>query len=132
MSPLTIRFLKASLFYFALAGLLGLSFFLVPTLVGEFKFMHTHFNLLGWMSMMIYGVGYHILPRFRGKPLYSDKLGDIQFWVANIGLVVMTVAKAISLSVTGAALWTGIAIVGAFISVAGVLIFVLNLWKTIE
>jgi cytochrome c oxidase cbb3-type subunit 1 len=47
--------------------------------------------LLGWVSMMIYGVGYHILPRFMGRPLYSTKMGDAQFWLANIGLVFMLV-----------------------------------------
>jgi hypothetical protein len=45
--------------------------------------------MLGWVSMMIYGVGYHILPRFSGKPLRYPKIGEIQFWTANIGLVGM-------------------------------------------
>jgi cbb3-type cytochrome oxidase subunit 1 len=53
------------------------------------KFVHSHLNLLGWVSMMIYGVGYHILPRFMGRPLYSLKMGEAQFWLANIGLVFM-------------------------------------------
>ena len=37
--------------------------------------------------MMIFGVGYHILPRFSGTPLAYPKVGNIQFYVANIGLV---------------------------------------------
>jgi cbb3-type cytochrome oxidase subunit 1 len=53
------------------------------------RFAHVHLNLLGWMSMLIFGVGYHILPRFAGKTLYSNRLAEIQFWLANIGLIGM-------------------------------------------
>ena len=55
------------------------------------KFVHSHLNMLGWVSMMIYGVGYHILPRFMGRPLYSNKIGEVQFYLANISLVAMLV-----------------------------------------
>jgi len=53
-----------------------------------------HLNLLGFMSMMIYGVGYHILilPRFSGRPVYSPLLMRIQFWFANPGLIGMAVS----------------------------------------
>ncbi len=37
--------------------------------------------------MMIYGVGYHILPRFNGNPVAFPKLAIIHFWVANVALV---------------------------------------------
>jgi cytochrome c oxidase cbb3-type subunit 1 len=53
------------------------------------KFVHSHLNMLGWVSMMIYGVGYHILPKFMGRAMHSKALGEIQFWMANIGLVAM-------------------------------------------
>jgi len=53
------------------------------------KFVHSHLNMLGWVSMMIYGVGYHILPRFMGRPLHSNKIGIVQFYLANISLVAM-------------------------------------------
>ena len=53
------------------------------------KFVHSHLNLLGWVSMMIYGVGYHVLPRFSGRPLKYPKMGELQFWTANTGLIGM-------------------------------------------
>jgi len=37
--------------------------------------------------MMIYGVGYHILPRFNGNPVAFPKLAVFHFWVANVALV---------------------------------------------
>jgi len=57
-----------------------------PSVLMHLKFVHSHLNMLGWVSMMIFGVGYHILPRFAGKPLKSPKMGELQFWLANIGL----------------------------------------------
>lgn len=53
------------------------------------KFVHSHLMLLGWVSMMIFGVGYHILPRFAGKALKSKTLAEVQFWLANAGLIGM-------------------------------------------
>jgi cytochrome c oxidase cbb3-type subunit 1 len=53
------------------------------------KFVHSHLNMLGWVSMMIYGVGYHILPRFMGRPLYSNKIGEAQFYLGNVALIGM-------------------------------------------
>ena len=53
----------------------------------QLLFTHVHLNLLGWMTMMVYGVGYHILPRFSGTPLAYPKLGNLQFYLANAGLV---------------------------------------------
>ena len=33
------------------------------------QFAHAHLNLPGFMAMMIYGIGYFILPRFTARPL---------------------------------------------------------------
>jgi len=37
--------------------------------------------------MMVYGVGYHILPRFNGNPVAFPNLAIAHFWVANVALV---------------------------------------------
>lgn len=39
--------------------------------------------------MMIYGVGYHVLPRFSGRPLRYPQLGELHFLAANISLIGM-------------------------------------------
>ena len=81
-------FVIMSIIYLGLATVLGIAMLWHQELLA-IKFVHSHLNMLGWVSMMIYGVGYHILPRFMGRPVYSTALGNIQFWLANIGLVVM-------------------------------------------
>lgn len=79
-------FIVMSIVYLGISTVLGIFMLWNPTMLGM-KFVHSHLNMLGWVSMMIYGVGYHILPRFMGRPLYSNKVGEIHFYLANISLV---------------------------------------------
>ncbi len=82
------NFIIASIIYLGVSSILGIAMLWEQSLL-SLKFVHSHLNMLGWVSMMIYGVGYHILPRFSGKPLKYPKMGELQFWTANIGLVGM-------------------------------------------
>src|SRR5512134_2099315 len=91
MDRYTKGFVVASLAYFFLAAVLGI-------LVGSadaapwVRFAHVHFMLLGFMSMMIYGVGYFILPRFNGRTLRWPSWVPVHFYAANIGLIGMVAA----------------------------------------
>jgi len=82
------NFIIVSIIYLGIASLLGLGMLWNASFL-PLKFVHSHLNMLGWVSMMIYGVGYHVLPRFSGRPLRYPKIGELQFWMANIGLVGM-------------------------------------------
>lgn len=84
-----------SIVYLGIAAVLGIVM-LGNQNVMALKFVHSHLNMLGWVSMMIYGVGYHILPRFMGRPLYSNKIGEAQFYLANISLVAMLLFYALN------------------------------------
>ncbi len=87
MNPLSKNFVRASLIYFFIAAILGTIMISMKSYPAQLLFTHVHLNLLGWMTMMVYGVGYHILPRFSGTPLAYPKLGNLQFYLANAGLV---------------------------------------------
>ncbi len=50
---------------------------------------HTHFGLIGWISMMIFGFSYSLLPMFTGKTLHSPTLAYLHFGLINLGLVGM-------------------------------------------
>ncbi len=84
------NFIVASIVYLAVASVIGI-LMIMNTNMLTLKFVHSHFMLIGWVSMMIYGVGYHILPRFSGKLIKSKMIGEIQFWLANIGLIGMVI-----------------------------------------
>ncbi|MGD2081297.1 MAG: hypothetical protein PVG55_01620 [Nitrospirota bacterium] len=82
------NFIAMSMVYLAVASFMGVAMLASPGLLA-LKFVHSHLMLLGWVSMMIYGVGYHILPRFAGKLIKKPGLCELQFWMANVGLVGM-------------------------------------------
>lgn len=127
MSKITVWFIRCAMIYFLIAILLGI-YMSVAGPVYPWMPVHAHFNLLGWMSMMIYGVAYHILPRFSGKPLWSDRLSYAQLWLANIGLVGM----AIGWFVRGTAGDSAVLLVFSVIEAVSIVFFILNMMLTIK
>jgi cbb3-type cytochrome oxidase subunit 1 len=80
--------------------------------------------------MMIYGVGYHILPRFAGKLLKSQKLGELQFWLANIGLVGMLAFYTLGIY-NPSGLYRGLVIVSGIIEMLSIFLFFYNMIATL-
>lgn len=122
MDRYTKGFVLASLVYFFLAAIFGI--WMGASETAEWvKFGHVHFNLLGFMAMMIYGVGYFILPRFNAKTLKWPQLVPVHFIVANIGLLgmVFTAAERPSAGFT----------IFAFLSVLSAFLFGVNLGVTL-
>jgi cbb3-type cytochrome oxidase subunit 1 len=132
MSPTTIRFLKVGMAYFLLGSLLG-TLLAVPVTRDlmyrapgvQWKLAHTHLNLAGFVVMIIFGVAYHILPRFAGKPLHSEAWASAHFWIAALataGMVIGFIAPAAAVL-----LWAG-----SVAQLAGIVLGVVNLWLTIR
>src|SRR5512139_95952 len=111
MDRYTKGFVVASLAYFFLASVLGI-WMGGADAAGWVRFAHVHFNLLGFMSMMIYGVGYFILPRFNGRTLHWPSWVPIHFFIANIGLIGM-VATAPERPSTGFILFSALSVISA-------------------
>ncbi len=131
MDKEVVWFIRLSMVYFLVGSFLGLLFAAYPGMMRQdYISVHVHLNLLGWMSMMIFGVGYHILPRFSGRPLWSRRLSVIQFWLANIGLIGMAVGWVMrgSGSDTGTYVLAAFSVV-MFVSIA---MFIFNLMKTVK
>ncbi|HSL92833.1 MAG TPA: cbb3-type cytochrome c oxidase subunit I [Candidatus Limnocylindrales bacterium] len=132
MSPTTIRFLKVGMAYFVLGALLG-TLLAVPATRdllykapgAQWRLAHTHLNLAGFVIMIIFGIAYHILPRFAGKPLRSEAWAQAHFWIAALA----TAGMVIGFLVPAAAvlLWTG-----SVAQFAGIVLGVANLWLTIR
>ena len=111
MDRYTKGFVVASLVYFFLAAVLGI--WMGGTDAAAWvPFAHVHFNLLGFMTMMIYGVGYFILPRFNGRTLRWPSWVPVHFFVANIGLLGM-VATAPSIPSAGFVLFSALSVISA-------------------
>ena len=87
MDPVAKNFIRMSVIYFAISAVIGAYFMFSKINYHQLFQAHVHLMMLGWMSMMVYGVGYHILPRFNGNPVAFPKLAVAHFFVANIALV---------------------------------------------
>ena len=111
MDRYTKGFVVASLVYFFLAAVLGI-WMGGTDAAGWVRFAHVHFNLLGFMAMMIYGVGYFILPRFNGRTLRWPSWVPIHFFLANIGLIGM-VATTPERPSTGFILFSALSVISA-------------------
>ncbi|MCC6503400.1 MAG: hypothetical protein IT362_09725 [Deltaproteobacteria bacterium] len=127
MSKITVWFIRFAIIYFLVSILLGIHMSMSGA-VYPWMPIHAHFNLLGWMSMMIYGVGYHILPRFSGKPLFSDALATAQLWLSNIGLVGMAAGWWVKSS--GGS--NTVLLVFSLLEALSVVFFAVNMFKTIK
>ena len=128
MDPFVQRFIKSSLLWLAFGVILGTTMVFSPSYL-VYRPAHVHANLLGFVSMMIFGVAYHVLPRFTGKRLFSPRLAAAHVVVANAGLVLM-VAGWLLMPHMGAASW--FLRTGAIASTASVAMFILNIWQTMS
>lgn len=122
-------FILMSIVYLGFSAVLGIVM-LGHEQAMTLKFVHSHLMLLGWVSMMIYGVGYHILPRFMGRPLYSTKLGDAQFWLANIGLVFMLVFYTLNVY-SPAGGYVIVTVAAGVVELVSIFLFFYNMLKTL-
>ena len=100
---------------FALAGMvLGIvmgiqeNFALAP--------VHTHVNLVGWVSLALFGICYRV------DLAVKDGWSVLHFWVAAAGAVVLPLG--ILLAVTGHQ--PALAIVGSLLTLASMLLFLAN------
>jgi cbb3-type cytochrome oxidase subunit 1 len=122
-------FIRASLLWFVAGITLGLAMAIHPAWV-VYRPAHAHMNLVGFVVMMIFGVGYQILPRFFGHPIHSRALAVAHIWLANVGLAGMVAGfflapnigeKSIPVTAGGGILWA----IGAY----G---FAYNMWRTFD
>jgi len=131
MEPIIVWYLRLSVIYFVAGVAVGLGMLLWPGESGYYIPVHVHLNLLGFMSMMIYGVGYHILPKFSGRHIYSPKIMKVQFWLANAGLIGMAVSWPFHISADFSISET-VLILSSMLSLFAILLFAFNILKTVK
>ncbi|MBN2653649.1 MAG: hypothetical protein JXR79_00840 [Nitrospirae bacterium] len=123
------NFILMSIIYLFLASIFGVFMLASPDAL-YLRFVHSHLNLLGWVSMMIFGVGYHILPRFAGKTLKSVKMGEVQFYMANIGLIGMLIFHTLQYT-NPSPIYTFLAVASGLLETASILLFIYNMLSTL-
>jgi len=123
------NFIIMSIVYLGVASIIGLLMLGHPTLM-YMKFIHSHLNMLGWVSMMIFGVGYHILPRFTGRPLRYPKLGEVHFWLANISLIGMLSFYLLSSLFVDISIFKSLSTIFGLIQAISIFLFFYNMLAT--
>ena len=122
-------FIKAGVIWLALGVILGMSMASVPEWT-VYRAMHAHVMLLGFVTMMITGVAYHVVPRFAGDPLWSPRAALWHWWLANSGLSLMIAGFWLRAAGSGSA--TAVLSAGGTLAGIGAFIFVLQVWRTVD
>lgn len=113
---------------------------------------HVHMGTMGWVSLVIFGATYYILPKIYGKKIYSIPLANLHFWLVLIGQLIYSVSMWIaglmqatmwhSISPDGSLTYTftevlskmypywTIRAISGVIYLAGVLVFIYNIYMT--
>jgi cbb3-type cytochrome oxidase subunit 1 len=118
-----LNFLKIAVVYLFLGALLGLTmgitqnFALVP--------VHAHLLLLGWASLALAGVVYHLYPAAS-----TTRLARIHFWLHNLGLPVFMVA--LGLLLTGREALVPVVAISASVVLIGLAIFATNVLVNVK
>ena len=74
------RFLRHSVIYILIV--IGIGIHMAASHKYTLAAAHAHLNLLGFVSMAIYGLFYRVYPSAT-----NDRLANWHFWIANIGVV---------------------------------------------
>jgi cytochrome c oxidase cbb3-type subunit 1 len=122
-------FIRASLLWFVGGIALGLAMSIHPAWV-VYRPAHAHMNLVGFVVMMIFGVGYQMLPRFFGHPIHSRALAEAHIWLANLGLAGLVAGFFLAPTIGSAGMM--IVAVGGAVWALGALGFVYNMWRTFD
>ena len=121
-------FIRASLAWFAAGILAGLAIAAYPSWVA-YRPAHAHMNVVGFLTMMVFGVGYQLLPRLFGHALHSRWMAIAHWWLANVGLAMM-VAGFILAPHVGPVRSAPVTAGGGTLFALGALGFVYNMWRT--
>jgi cbb3-type cytochrome oxidase subunit 1 len=119
---MSTRFLRIAVVYFVVA--IGVGLYMGVTGKLAQVPVHVHLNLLGWVSMALFGLIYHAWPAAG-----QTKLARWHFWIHNLSLPVLMVALALERGGMEALddFVGGVSMITAI----GIVLFAVNLWRTI-
>tara|TARA_R110001592_G_scaffold211976_2_gene464090 strand:- start:25752 stop:27914 length:2163 start_codon:yes stop_codon:yes gene_type:complete len=57
----------------------------------DWTIAHVHIGGLGWNGMLTFGMMYWLIPEMYKRKLYSQKLANIHFWIATLGILIYAI-----------------------------------------
>lgn len=114
--------------FFTLAVLMGLAGMLLGIQMGmahDFQLVpvHAHINLVGWVSLALFGIGYRVGLAKGGA------LAVLHFWIAAAGAILLPLGIYLATTQQQEA----VVIIGSLLTVASMLLFLVNVvraWNT--
>jgi cbb3-type cytochrome oxidase subunit 1 len=122
-------FIRASLLWFTAGIVLGIGMAVYPSWL-VYRPAHAHMNVAGFLTMLVFGVGYQLLPRLFGHPLYSVRLAVAHLFLANAGLLGLVVG--FLWQPHSVAIGHPVVVAGGLLFALGVICWVWNLWRTFD
>jgi hypothetical protein len=102
----------------AVLGTIGMIFGIVMGMDQDFTYapVHAHINLVGWASLALFGLAY------RAGLAETGRLATVHFWIALLGSIVLPIGIYVSMANHQPA----IAIIGSLLTLASMILFVVN------
>lgn len=116
---MAIWFIRIAVVYLVIGVLMGMA--MGMTRHFEYAPVHAHVNLLGWATLALAGVLYTLYPRAGG-----NRLAAAHFWLQNIGLPLFALGLYLVTPQNESAV--PLIIVGAVLSILGIIVFAFNIW----
>ena len=91
---------------------------------------YRHALTVGFITTLMVGMAQRIVPVFRGVPLHSPRLLEWTFWLLAIGNVIRVLFQ--SLSAALGPRWLRVAGVSGLLELAALVLFAVNIWKTMD
>jgi len=115
---------------------------------------HIHMGTLGWVSLIGFAGIYYLVPRIYDREVYSIPLANLHFWLVLVGQLIYSVSLWVA-GVMQAGMWNAVnadgsltytfmetmvemypywwaRAVGGVIYLAGVLVFIYNIWMSVR
>src|SRR5262249_24771522 len=118
-----LRCLRFAVAYLMIGVVMGI----VMGITRQFQYapVHAHINLLGWVSLAVMGLIYKAFPHAA-----ETRLARMHFRLDNVGLPVFMLGLALLINDQGVALRA--VQIGAFMMLAAITMFVVNLLRTVR
>lgn len=137
MPTLTRWYLKTAMVCLVAALLVGLllsgrTIWSLPAVVAGFGPIYFHLLMVGWVTQLIFGVGYWLFPRYsKALPRGHAWLGWVTYLSLNAGLLLRVLGEPLNALRPGE-IWGWLLLFSAFLQWLAALAFVANSWPRIH
>ena len=120
---MSIRMIRLAALYLVIGVTMGIvmgtmhQFTLAP--------VHAHVNLLGFATLALAGLIYKAYPAAA-----ETRLAHVHFWIHSLGLPIFMIGLALAL--TGHEAFMPLVSIGATVVFVGILVFAVNIWRTVR